>query len=102
MNVTAPEISIQALKDFAFRKNSIVRVFGRLDVHFFSINPAGEIDSSALEMVPDAKMDAFFEDTLSQAERFLIEGRFWKRELSRAELLRQLAQTDHQPKSSAS
>lgn len=85
------DLSIQTLKAFASRKNSIVRVFGRLGVYFFSVNPAGEIDSAALEMIADEKMDAFFEDVLANAEKFLIEGRLWKRELTRAELLRQIA-----------
>lgn len=88
--VTGSGISIQSLKEFAARKNSTVRVFGRLDIHFFSVNPAGEINAAALEMVPDEKMDAFFEDLLTNAEKFLVEGRFWKRELNRAELVRQL------------
>lgn len=80
------EITIAGLKELASRRKSVIRVFGRLDVHFFSINPGGEVDSPAMEIIPQEQMDSFFADTLAQAERFLMEGRFWKRDLDRAEL----------------
>jgi hypothetical protein len=80
------EITIAGLKELASRRKSIIRVFGRLDVHFFSINPEGLVDSPVMEIIPQERMDAFFADVLAQAERFLMQGRFWKRDLDRAEL----------------
>ena len=86
------EINIARLKDLASSKKSVIRVFGGLDVHFFSVNPEGEVYSPAMEIIPEASMDAFFADTLAHAEKFSIEGRLWKRELNRAELLRLLGE----------
>ncbi len=85
------EIDIASLKNLAASKKSVIQVFGRMDVHFFSVNPEGEVYSAAMEIIPEERMDAFFADVLAHAEKFFIEGRIWKRELNRAELRRLLA-----------
>ena len=85
-------IQISQLKRFAASKKSIVRVFGKLDVHFFSLNPAGEIDSPVIEIVSEEKLPEFLSDALQHAELFQIEGRFWKRELNRLEMERALGE----------
>lgn len=83
-------IDIDRLKHLAAQKKSVIRVFGKLDVHFFSVNPEGEIDSPAAEVIPEERLGEFFADALENAEVFRIDGRFWKRELSRCEMQRLL------------
>lgn len=88
--MTQASIRIDALKGLAAKKKSTIRVFGKLEVYFFSVTPDGEVEAAAMEIVPEEKRDAFFEDTLAHAERFRLEGRIWKSEYSREELERLL------------
>ena len=83
-------LSIAKLKELAAEKKSVIRVFGRLDVHFFSVNAEGEVDSAVAEIVPEEKLEAFFADALKNAVVFRIEGRIWKRELNRRQMQRLL------------
>ncbi|MBI3940661.1 MAG: hypothetical protein HY315_07480 [Acidobacteria bacterium] len=83
-------IDIDQLKSLAARKKTVIRVFGRLDVPFFSINPDGDVDSAVVEIVPEEKRLDFFRDALAHAETFRVEGRFWKRQLNRLEMERML------------
>lgn len=87
-------MDLEKLKQLAARKRSIIRVFGKLDVHFFSINPEGEVDSPAVEMITEDKLSEFFSDALANAETFHIEGRLWKRRLNRQEMQRILDSSD--------
>lgn len=93
------QINIPSLKELAARKKSVIRVFGKLDVHFLSINPEGEVYSAAMEIIPEGNVEAFLADVLTHAEKFQVEGRFWKRELSRSGLQR-LLKRDIKPSSS--
>ena len=84
-------IAIDPLKELAVRKKSTIRVFGKLDVHFFSITPHGEVEAPVIEVVPGDRLEDFFADALEHAELFRIEGRIWQRELRREEVERLLS-----------
>ncbi|MBI4457020.1 MAG: hypothetical protein HY644_14145 [Acidobacteria bacterium] len=87
-------IEVSRLKEFATKEKSRIRVFGKSDVLFFSISAQGEVDSAVVELIAEDKLNEFFSDALANAERFRIEGRFWKRELNRSEMQRLVGSAD--------
>lgn len=84
---TSPHmLSIARLKELAAERKAVIRVFGRLDVHFFSVNAEGQVDSAVADIVAEEKLEEFFADALENAALFRIEGRIWKRKLNRRQM----------------